>query len=87
MLPEEMTAEEYMLPAPTSEREVAIYQCGYSYGVAEGVRLGREQIVAERLAQQAAHAAAHPFPADGTVKSLRARRLRETPPAERRTAA
>lgn len=87
MRPEDMTPEQYMLPSPRDEREVAIYQCGYHFGVAEGVRIGREQIVAEQLAQQAAHATAHPFPADGIVKSLRARRLRETPPEDRRRAA
>lgn len=72
-----MTPEEYMTPAPVTEREVAVYQTGYSVGVAEGVRIGREQIATEQLAQQAAHAAAHPFPADGKIKSLRARQARQ----------
>lgn len=75
------------LPAPETDREVACYQTGWHFGVAEGVRIGREQIVAERLAQQAALAEAHPFPAEAKIKSLRAKRAREQQPAGRRAAA
>lgn len=70
-----MSAE--ALPAPETEREIAVYQTGYHFGVAEGVRIGREQIATEQLAQQAAHATAHPFPADDKIKSLRAKQARQ----------
>lgn len=87
MRPQDMTLDEYVNPVLRDERDVALWQSGYLAGVAEGVRIGREQIVAERLAQQAAHAEAHPFPADQKVKSLRAKRAREQSPADRRAAA
>lgn len=68
---------DHLLPAPTTEHEVALYQTGYHFGVAEGVRIGREELAAEQLAAQARHAWAHPFDAAGTIKSLRARQARQ----------
>ncbi|GAB3188228.1 hypothetical protein [Nesterenkonia suensis] len=65
-----------MLPAPSSEREVSIYQTGYHFGVAQGVRLGRAQLTDEQLAFQAEQARLNPFPAEDKIKSLRAHRAR-----------
>lgn len=47
-----MSAE--LLPAPETEREVAVWQTGWHFGVAEGVRIGRQELAAEQLAAQRA---------------------------------
>ncbi|GAA3284488.1 hypothetical protein [Nesterenkonia halobia] len=68
---------EHLLPAPTTEYEVALFQTGYHFGVSEGVRIGRAELAAEQLAAQYELAARWPFPADQKVKSLRARQARQ----------
>ncbi|GAA1177813.1 hypothetical protein [Nesterenkonia xinjiangensis] len=77
MRPEDTSPDAYMLPAPSSEREVSIYQTGYHFGVAEGVRLGRAQLTDEQLAYQAEQAHLNPFPADEMIKRRRALRARQ----------
>lgn len=80
-------SDAHMFYCDGSPASVAAYQAGYLAGVAEGVQIGRQELARERWEAQQAHAARWPFPADQKVKSLRARRLREQPTTERRSAA
>lgn len=61
-----------------SPAEVRAYQTGYLAGVQEGVKLGREELVAEQLAAQRSYAEAHNIGRlmDAAVVGMRVSRAR-----------
>ncbi|MCH8571504.1 hypothetical protein LSI54_09085 [Nesterenkonia sp. AY15] len=61
-----------------SPGEVRSYQAGYLAGVHEGVKLGREELIAEQLEAQRKYAEAHDFARlmDAAVVGMRVRKAR-----------